>query len=43
MASDRITDELEMIWKKTVVVKSRHYPGICLERMREVTKPLTHN
>jgi hypothetical protein len=36
MASDRITDELQRMWKKTVVAKPGHYPDICLERMRKI-------
>jgi hypothetical protein len=31
-------NELEMTWKEAVVVYSRHYPDLCLERLRKATK-----
>jgi hypothetical protein len=30
-----MTDELERIWKDSVVVQLRHYPCICLEGLRK--------
>jgi hypothetical protein len=33
----RMNDELEMIWKEAAAASSRHYPAICLERMRKTT------
>jgi hypothetical protein len=33
-----MNDELEIMWKETVVALSRYYPGIFLEGLREITK-----
>jgi hypothetical protein len=33
-------DELERIWKKAVVVKSRKYPRTCSKRLRKITNTL---
>jgi hypothetical protein len=30
--------DLEWIWKEVVVVYSRHHPGFCLKRMREILR-----
>jgi hypothetical protein len=36
-------NELERIWKETMVAKSRHYYGICLERLRKTTNNLVQD
>jgi hypothetical protein len=33
-----MTDELETIWGEVVVVLRRHYPSICLQGVRKITK-----
>jgi hypothetical protein len=32
-----MNDELENIWKEMMVTYSKHYPGVCLEGLREIT------
>jgi hypothetical protein len=38
-----MNDELEMIWKEVVMAQLRHYPGICLERLRKTTETLSQD
>jgi hypothetical protein len=35
-----MNDELEVIWNEAVVAYFGHYPGLCLEGVRRVTKNL---
>lgn len=37
-SNGRTTDEKERMWEEVVVVNSRHYPGSCLEGLKETTK-----
>jgi hypothetical protein len=39
----RITDELERIWKGTVLASSRFYLDICLKRLRKTTKDFSQD
>jgi hypothetical protein len=41
--NDRMADELEEIWKETVVAKSRYHSGIHLEGLRKTTKNLVQD
>jgi hypothetical protein len=36
-----VSDELERIWKKAVVPKSKYYPGICPENLKKTTYNLS--
>jgi hypothetical protein len=40
VSNDRMTDELEKIWKGVYVNLSRSYPGICVEGLRKIMKKL---
>jgi hypothetical protein len=35
-----VNDELESTWKRAVMAYWRHYPGICMERLRKTMKHL---
>jgi hypothetical protein len=39
----QMNDELEMFWKEVVMAQLRHYPGICLERLRKTTESLSQD
>jgi hypothetical protein len=39
----QMIDELGMILKEDVVVSSRHFSGISVERLRKTTRVLTHD
>jgi hypothetical protein len=36
--TDKMTDELERIWKKAAVALLRYYPDICLQILRNTKK-----
>jgi hypothetical protein len=38
-----MNDELERIWKETVVAYSRYYRGVFLVGMRKITTDLSYN
>jgi hypothetical protein len=37
-----MNDALERIWKEVVLIYSRYYPGISLERLKKTAEKLIH-
>jgi hypothetical protein len=41
--NDKVTDELEMIWKEAAMAQLRYCPGVCLEALSKTSNAIQDN
>lgn len=42
-SDNRMRNEFEIIWMEAITTLSRHFPGNCLEELKEITESLSQD